>query len=221
MLPAHERCRLHFGPYTQPVYDFGDLVSCEIRGTVRIIRQSDAPIPWPVGMPLNQKGRGSLILFDALVDAVKTESGTAVMYWFGVSQSVLCKWRKTLGVPRMNPGSQRLFTAAVSDDPDRNEKIALAKTGVARPPDVMEKLHSANQGRRHSAESRRQMSESRIKPWYRWEDQLLLQYRTTPEIRAVTGRGTRQIIERRKELGIPDPRSREFRLQVGRSTEED
>jgi hypothetical protein len=96
MLPDHERFRFHFGPYTQPVYAFGDIVECSARGEVTIIRQSDGRILWPVGFPVGtggNRGRGTLILFDGLKLAIENESSQAVKYWFGVSVHTIAKWR--------------------------------------------------------------------------------------------------------------------------------
>jgi hypothetical protein len=104
MLPDHERFRFHFGPYTQPVYAFGDIVECSARGEVTIIRQSDGRILWPVGFPVGtggNRGRGTLILFDGLKLAIENESTQAVKYWFGVSVHTIAKWRKLLGVSPM------------------------------------------------------------------------------------------------------------------------
>jgi hypothetical protein len=107
MLPDHERFRFHFGPYTQPVYAFGDIVECSARGEVTIIRQSDGRILWPVGFPVGtggNRGRGTLILFDGLKLAIENESSQAVKYWFGVSVHTIAKWRKLLGAQSMALG---------------------------------------------------------------------------------------------------------------------
>ena len=70
-----DRFRLRFGPYRTPRFRYGKIVSCEVRGEVRIVGLSDALIPWPIG----QKGRArSLVVFGALGKAVRREAAVAV-----------------------------------------------------------------------------------------------------------------------------------------------
>ena len=42
------RFKLLFGPYCTPRFRVGAVVRCAVRGEVRIVGLSDAPIPWPV-----------------------------------------------------------------------------------------------------------------------------------------------------------------------------
>jgi hypothetical protein len=62
----------------------------------------------------------------------RQESATAITHWWGVSMSVVLKWRKALGVKRQtNPGSQRLIRFAV-------EAAASAQRGAAWRPEQIE-----------------------------------------------------------------------------------
>jgi hypothetical protein len=76
---------------------------------------SAARIPWPRCRALDgHGGSGSGLLVDEeLARAVRNESATAIMFWWGVSCSTVAIWRKALGVGRADSeGSQRLIRAA-------------------------------------------------------------------------------------------------------------
>lgn len=204
MLPDAERYRLHFGPYQQPKYHFGDVVSCEARGEMKIIRQTDAKIPWPVGLPVGtgKRGRGTLVLYADLKRAIELEAAGAVMHWWDLSHGVVAKWRRLLSVPRDNPGSQKLFEASLSEDADRAQKIGAARRGKKRTSYVSPML-----GKKHTEATKKLMSELRRKPWHEWEDQLLIDLVHEDEVMKQTGRGLPSIRKRKKELGVPDGRS--------------
>jgi hypothetical protein len=64
------------------------------------------------------RGRGevapSLLVDEELARAIRNESALAVRHWWRVSMGVVARWRKALGVGRMDsPGSARLIQAAV------------------------------------------------------------------------------------------------------------
>ena len=211
MLPDHERYRLHFGPYSQPNYTFGDIAFCEYRGEVEIIKQSDGRIPWPIGLPTGtgRRGRGSLIVFDELATAARQESSLAVSYWFGVSVATVAKWRKALGVDRKNAGTQRLFQTALSEDVDRSTKIAKSREGK---PNAGYVAHMT--GKKHTSETRKRMSEAqkrlKYRPWLEWEDQLLIDFVSVTEVAKLTKRHSQAIARRKKELGLPSHKPRPF-----------
>jgi hypothetical protein len=48
-MPVPDRHRLLFGPYRTPVFKYGDVVICDVRGQVEIVGLSAGRIPWPVG----------------------------------------------------------------------------------------------------------------------------------------------------------------------------
>jgi hypothetical protein len=226
--PPH--LQLRFGPYDPPRFEYGDVVSDELRGDVRIIGMTDAPIQWPTGRRLDTKGgAGGIVLFAGLVDAVRLESNQAVAHWWGVTGQTVTKWRRTLGVDRTRGDhirSQQVghiaypfarpALLAKSRDPQRREKIAESRRGKKRPQHVIEILRAANTGRKPSEESRRKMSESQKRrgarppaagePWTEAEDDLL---RTLPpnEVAERTGRTPYAVYSRRTSFQTNDGRS--------------
>jgi hypothetical protein len=106
---------LLFGPYLPPSVRKGERVSCLHRDCdVVVIDWSDAPIPWPLCRRV-ERGGGipSILVDDELARAIRNESGQALCYWWGVSTRIVWRWRKSLGVARMDSeGSRRLILAA-------------------------------------------------------------------------------------------------------------
>jgi hypothetical protein len=70
-----DRHRLHFGPYGTPVFKYGEVVICDMRGQVEIVGLSGGRIPWPVGKRGPAK---ALVLCGALAKAVRLEATVAV-----------------------------------------------------------------------------------------------------------------------------------------------
>src|SRR5439155_9305742 len=80
-----DRVKLLFGRYRSPRFRLGRVVTDEARNRdVVIVGISDGRIPWPVGQPKGSRAR-SLIVFDALADAVRRESNQAVCHWRGIT----------------------------------------------------------------------------------------------------------------------------------------
>lgn len=79
-----QRFRLRFGKYGTPKFEYDDIVFDEAHGEVRIVGLTDAPIPRPIGQPLNNTNARVVVLFDSLVHAVKQEANQAVAHWWGV-----------------------------------------------------------------------------------------------------------------------------------------
>jgi hypothetical protein len=87
---------------------------------------SKAPIPWPLG---RQRPHAKLapIVTTKLERAIRTESALAMQYWWDVSDGLVSKRRRELGVPLMNEGTLRLwrelapvkFAADYRSRPDR------------------------------------------------------------------------------------------------------
>jgi hypothetical protein len=78
-----------------------------VRGTVVITSWADARISWPRCRPLEGKGHPSLLVDDELARAVRTEAAAAVCFWWGVSHGVVQRWRRALGVNRLNNARTR------------------------------------------------------------------------------------------------------------------
>ena len=72
-----DRFKRRYGTYKTPKFEYGDIVSDEIHGEVRIVGLTDALIPWPIGQPLNDRSRRVIVLFDDLAEAVKQEANQA------------------------------------------------------------------------------------------------------------------------------------------------
>src|SRR5262245_43424239 len=99
-----DRFRL-LGTYRTPRVRVGCIMSCEARDwDVIVTGYSSARIPWPVGRTWDGHrqcgGTPGLVLFGALVQAVRRESNQALAYWFGVNPNTVTVWRKALGVQR-------------------------------------------------------------------------------------------------------------------------
>jgi hypothetical protein len=99
-IPA--KCRLLHGPHRPPRLHVGDRADCNLPGTVVITSWTGAKISWPRCLPVNSKGHPGLLLDDELARAVRTEAAAAVCHWCGVSHGVVQRWRKALGVNRVN-----------------------------------------------------------------------------------------------------------------------
>jgi hypothetical protein len=79
----HELDRVKLlGKYRTPRFRYGAVVTCAIRGKVKIVALTDGRIPWPKCQMPN--GPLAIILYGALADAVRRESVEAIKYWFGV-----------------------------------------------------------------------------------------------------------------------------------------
>src|SRR5262245_17876842 len=170
-----ERVRLLFGPYAMPALRLGQTVMDEARDRdVVIWRISDARIPWPIGKP--KGGRAvSLVVFDALADAVRNESNEAVCHWWGITGQTVSKWRKVLGVGQVTAG-----TLAVR----REQLVGKRPSAAAR-----RKMRAARRARG-------------ARPlWTKAEDKMLRTL-SVKEVMRRTGRTRQAIYGRRFVLGI-------------------
>jgi hypothetical protein len=119
--------RLLAGPYTPPVLRRGDRATCLYRDAdVVITSWTSAPIPWPRCCRPGTHGGGSgLLLNEELARAVRTESAAAVCYWWGVSEGVVWRWRKALGVGLLdNPGTRQAIRAVATRGGQTNREFA-------------------------------------------------------------------------------------------------
>jgi hypothetical protein len=93
-----DRFRLRFGPYDPPGCRVGAVLTCAVRGRVKVVGFSPGRIPWPVtAFPTN--GARSLIVCGDLRRAVRREIRRAVAYSWGVGVLTVAKWRKALKDP--------------------------------------------------------------------------------------------------------------------------
>ena len=71
------------GTYRTPRCRIGQWVRCQVRGEVRIVGLSDAPIPWPVC----KVGKWLVpVVYRGLAKAVRRESEQAVAHHWGVGK---------------------------------------------------------------------------------------------------------------------------------------
>ena len=168
-----ERFKL-LGTYRTPRFKYGAVVTCALRGPVKIVGLTAARIPWPKCR--SGKRARAIILYGDLARAVRKESAKAIAYWFGVGTDTVWKWRKALGVAAVNEGTSELFSrlapetvqgdkatsglAKVQSSPERAAKIANTKRGKPRPASTIEAMRRANLGKKMSDEARAKMSEA-------------------------------------------------------------
>jgi hypothetical protein len=223
-----ERFRLLYGPYVPPKCRLGDKLACEHRGReVKMRALTDAPIQWPSAVA---SGSMSPILCGDLIRAVRLESEIAVAHHWGVSPQTVYKWRRALGVPEMNEGSSRLYSAYVPEK-FTPEVRAMGKEAM-KSPEVGAKIRAALAGRPlhpnmiagrqqaiHQPKSdgwKRKMSERMREHWFnseqhgrppchRWtkEEVDLLGTDTDPAVARVLGLPTPIVHGKRRRLGIP------------------
>ena len=105
--------KLLFGPYLPPRVRRGQILVCEFRGeVVKVGGLTDAPIMWPRVL---KTGSPSVIVCGDLVRAIRTESAAAVAYHWGVSETTVWKWRKSLGVEAHDRGDETVVSGLDAD----------------------------------------------------------------------------------------------------------
>jgi hypothetical protein len=214
--------------YHTPRFKYGTTVNCTIRGPVKIVGLTDAPIPWPKCR--SGKRSRAIILYGALAKAVKRESARAVAYWFGVGRFTVCMWRKALGVGRYTEGTSALLSrmapktcqsieanrkrAPSLRSPERAAKIGAAKRGIPTPDHVKEAIARANRGRKSTQQTRLKMSEAHKRrgtippamrgPRWTVEDHALLGTMKDKDVADRIGRPLGAVQARRYVFGIPN-----------------
>jgi hypothetical protein len=222
----HDRFKLLFGPYRTPRFKYGDVVTCEMRGDVKIVGLTAARILWPKCR--TGKRSRAIILYGALAEAVRRESAQAVEYWWGVGSDTVWKWRKALGVDRVTEGTTALLSRWAPEtiqsaeanrrreptlkSPERAAKIAAKLRGKPRPKHVIKALIKANKGRKLSGNHRRKMSEAHKRrgtippamagPHWTSEEDALLGTMKDRDVAARIGRSESAVSERRYVLGV-------------------
>lgn len=127
------------GNYCTPKVRIGQIVTCEVRGPLKVVKLVDSPIQWPWG----GAGRGQLspIVFKDLAKAVRTEAVIDICRAWGISDSPVRHWRRKLGVTKSpgttirrqkmmrGPKGQKIRKAGYKSlsSPERRAKIAAAQ----------------------------------------------------------------------------------------------
>jgi hypothetical protein len=174
--------------YITPVTAIDVKVRCEVRGLVRIVGMTTAPIPWPIG---EAKGEGTLILYKGLTSALRSEAPAAVAYWWNVPLEKVIAWREQLG----GPGQPRMLKwegKQLAKGRLKNRRIRRSRVDEQLPRRVLKRRF-------------RRTDRPASRPWTPWEDELVREY--APSAAAVmTGRTVRAVYGRRRHLRCPDGR---------------
>jgi hypothetical protein len=199
-MKSSDRTKLLFGPYRPPRLRRGDRATCLYKDCdVAITGWTDARISWPRGLPLGTKGHPSLLVDEELARAIRHESAAALRHWWGVSALLVWKWRRVLGVDRLNcPGSQRLIRRA-------SELGASQVRGKKLPPEQVERR------RRTAAEldlGRYLRPGCNYGPWWSRREVALLGKLPDDEVAAKVGRTPNAVRIKREKLGVPNPQER-------------
>jgi hypothetical protein len=111
---GRESVQLLFRPKA-PRLRRGDRSTCLYRDCAVVVTGwADARIPWPrcrpVGLPCSHP---SLQADEELACTIRHESAAALRRWWGVSAAAVTRWRRAIGVGRVNcEGTHRLRCAA-------------------------------------------------------------------------------------------------------------
>jgi hypothetical protein len=194
-----ERVRLLHGSYKAPRLRRGDRAFCLFRDCdVVVTGWTDARLPWPRCRPLDvPRSHPSLLVNEELARAIRHESAAALRFWWGVSEGVIHRWRKALGVTRTNnDGSQRLIRAASERGAERIRGRPLTPEQVERRRRTARELNLG-----------RFLREAYHKSGWTKAEARLLGRLPDAEIARRTGRSTdavrqkRQAMERRRRAG--------------------
>jgi hypothetical protein len=128
-----DHVRLLHGPYLASSLRRGDRATCLFRDCLVVVTSwSDAPIPWPRCRALTGgRGGSGLLVDEELARAVRCESVLAIRHWWGASAGAVWRWRRALGVRRLNEGSARLRRHL-------NREIGECLRGRKLPPEQVE-----------------------------------------------------------------------------------
>jgi hypothetical protein len=148
-------------------------------------------------VPCGPGGGSGILLDEELARAVRHESAAAVCFWWGVSEGVVWRWRKALGVTRTNCEGTRRLTRAAS------ELGAAELRGKELPPEQVE--------RRRRTALELGLGRNLVKGYHgpRWTRAQLWMLGRLPdeEVARRTGRSREAVRGKRKALGIPNPAS--------------
>jgi hypothetical protein len=191
-----DRVKLLHGPYRAPRLHVGDRATCLYKDCdVVVTGWTDARISWPRCLPVGERGHPSLLVNEELARAVRLESAAAVMFWWGASVGVVCRWRQALGVTKINnPGSNRLVRAASAKGADATRDVPLPPEQVERRRQTARELNLG-----------RNLIPGYHGPWWSAEELALLGTVPDAVVARRTGRTQQAVRCKREDLGIPNP----------------
>jgi hypothetical protein len=187
-----DRVKLLHGPYKAPRLRRGDRAFCLFRdGDVVVTGWTDARISCPRCRPLDvPRSHPSLLVNKELARAIRHESAAALRFWWGVSEGVVHRWRKALGVTRTsNEGSRRLIRPASERGAERirgrppTPKQVESRRRTARELDLARNLHKGYYG-----------------PWWTKAEERLLGRVSDEEVARRTRRTVDAVRQKRQEL---------------------
>ena len=120
------------GTYNPPAVRIGQRLFCRVRHKwCRVTSFTDAPISWPWGQPLKQRGGGGVVVNATLERAIRTESAESLRHFFGVTRGVVWRWRKAFGIPRAGtPGSAARIAEVVREGCGSDEVEGMDRRGT-------------------------------------------------------------------------------------------
>jgi hypothetical protein len=194
-----DRVKLLHGPYRAPRLRVGARAMCLYRDCLVVVTSwTDGLISWPRGLPVGRMGHPSIVVTEELARAIRVESAAAIQHWWGVSDGVIHRWRKALGVTRTNNGgTQRLIRAAA-------EAGASVRRGVPLPEWHAETLRRANRENNVA----RNLVLGYHGPWWSQHELALLGKLDDEEVARRTGRTPNAVRVKRQKLGILNPSTR-------------
>ena len=144
--------------------------------------------------------------------ALRTESVYAVSYHWGLSRAIVSYYRQQLSIPRLNPGSYRLFRQVIDSarTPEARAKQSAAREGKPSTESARDRERLRRiQRRPKPVQFRRRMSErlrrrfDRLGPFRRW----------TPKELAMIGTMPDRQVARRIDRSLSAVRAKKFALR--------
>lgn len=207
-----DRVKLLGGPYPYPPYRNGDRTFCLYRDCdVVVTSWTNGRIPWPRCRSLEaRRGEGSGLLVDeTLATAIRTESAEAIKYWWGVGTKAVWKWRKALGVVRLNnPGSMRLIVKSSMNGADAIRDVPLPAKAVE---ERRQRALKLNLGRN--------LWVGYHGPTWTKKELSLLGTKTDEEVAKSVSRSVNAVRIKRSKLGIPKVGGRPYRYWTSEEME--
>jgi hypothetical protein len=204
------------GVYLSPVVVVGAYVPCELRGVVKIVGMSQAPIAWPIG---EKDGQRALVIYKGLARALRGEPAEKVAAWWGLDLAAVKRWQSAGPIPLV-PLLERQDSvpdARQSSPEDRSRAwSAPAEEGSPQAPPPRASREEPQDGPSTTRpwprnwfppvledEAQRQLprAKRRKSRWEPWEDELV---RTCPvqEVVRRTNRRAAAVWARRYRLGV-------------------